>query len=331
MASVVTVCQGGSCGTHGGTRLLDAACVFAAGCDRELLDVRTANCCGECPIGVMIRPSVKIPSYIAQAATAEQAMDSAEAAISATGASIRPEMRQVFQLAQEAERLFAEGSAADALAAADAALAAVPKDLLEPWHPPLEPESTTWEGTSWESSWQGSIHASPLVLSDSTANFEFGTVSTVRGSLTLCGCQVDADARQLSGEWESSDGSSGSFLLTMSEDGRFFSGRLEGGGAPERVWEGMRLGVGTGMRRRRRGAPPTLKAAWMHNVLLRQSRLLLDSGDADCALQVAQQVVALCCRTATGYALLAEVAEACGDSEAAAAARRDNRWLESFA
>lgn len=324
MASVLTVCKGGSCGTNGGSTLLDAACVFAAGCDRELLDVKTANCCGECPVGVMIRPSYKIPSYIALAATAEQAMDSAEEAISATGASVRPEMRQVFQLAQEAERIFADGSPDDAIAAAAAALAAIPTDLLEPWQPPLEPEGTSWEGTSWEES----LHGSSLVLSESTANFEFGTVGA---NLTLCGCEVDADNRQLSGDWEGSDGSTGSFVLTMSEDGRFFRGQLDGGEASERIWEGMRLGVGTGMRRRRRGAEPPLKAAWIHDLLLRRSRLLLARGDTNLALEGAQQAVALCCRAASGYALLAEVAEACGDSQAAAAAHRENRWLQSFA
>jgi hypothetical protein len=267
---------------------------------------------------------LKIPSYVAQAATVEQAMDSVEEAISATGAAVRPGMRQIFHLAQGAERIFAAGSPAKAVAAADAALAAIPADLLEPWQPPLEPECTTWEGTSWEES----LFGASLVLSESTANFEFGTVGA---TLTLCGCEVNADARQLSGGWEGSDGSLGSFLLTMSEDGRFFRGQLDGGEAPERVWEGMRLGVGTGMRRRRRGAAPPLKAAWIHELLLRRSRLLLASGDAHLALEGAHQAVALCCRAASGYALLAEAAEACGDSEAVAAAHREKRWLQSFA
>jgi len=322
-ADTVTVCQGGSCATHGGVTLYAATCVLAAGCDRDAIDVKLSNCCGECPDGVIIRLSVHIPSYVAQAATADGAADAAEQAITATGATVLPAMRTVFHLGLEADRVFAGGSQADAIEAATAALAAVPAALLDPWQTPLEPEALSWEGTKWEES----IFGSPLELSESTANFEFGTVGK---HLTLVGCEPDGPARALSGEWEGGGGA-GTFALTMSEDGRFFHGTLSSDADGERAWEGMRLGVGTGMRRRRRGAAPPPKAAWLHDLLLRRARLHLAVGAPDLAFDDARRAVVLCCRTTSGYALLAQVAEACGDAEAAEVARREKRWLDSFA
>ena len=205
------VCQGGSCGEWGGERLLDAAAVLASGdAHRDLLDVKTCNCCGECPDAVMMRPSSSIPSYAAQAGDVKSALDTAEEAIvAATGQQVDPALRVAFELWAAADTASEESLTA--------ALEAVPASNFEPWQPPLSPEALTFAGTGWEES----LHGGCLLLAASTEEPEFGTVTVppkkaVRLTLTRC---VEDGAGTLSGEWEDDGENKGSFELVMSKDG----------------------------------------------------------------------------------------------------------------
>ena len=113
--------------------------------------------------------------------------------------------------------------------------------------------------------------------------------------------------------------------------GRFFRGALNPAQPGERQWEGMRLGVGTGMRRRRRGEPPSRRVVWLYDLLLSRSKIRLAADDAAGAVEDAQRAVELCCRAPAAYGVLATALEANGDGEGAAAVAREQRWLQSFA
>jgi len=121
---------------------------------------------------------------------------------------------------------------------------------------------------------------------------------------------------------------SGIAELVMAGDGRSFEGTLCGPGGEARLWRGARLGVGTGMRRKRRGAKPPQKAAWVHDSYTRRGRLLLAAGDAAAARADALAAVRLCPRAADGWSLLADAAESEGEAAAAAA---EVEWLQGWA
>ena len=58
-----------------------------------------------------------------------------------------------------------------------------------------------------------------------------------------------------------------------------------------------------------------------------RSRCHLEAGQPQEALQDAKSATRLCCRAASGWLLLADAAEACGEAETAEAARDEHEWL----
>ena len=202
-------------------------------------------------------------------------------------------------------------------------LSVLPTALLQPSQAPLESESLSWEGTGWEEN----LFGSSLAFGASAAEGDFGTC---KGGMRLYEVTVDEPERALRGRWQQGE-QEGNFELLLTGDGRRFTGKLVDGEGGSRAWEGMRKGTGTGMRRRRRGAPPELKLLWLHSALLSRGRMQLAAGAAKAAMDDARAATTLCCRTASGWTLLSESASACGDTEEAEAAKHEAEWLSSFA
>ena len=263
------------------------------------------------------------PSNIVKAFTLEEALDSAASAIEASGFEIASPLRQAMAFKLEADEAEKAGDVALAIEKLSEMVAVLPPALLQPSQPPLEPEALCWANTGWEEN----LFGSSLAFGASAADDDFGKC---KDGMRLHEVTVDEAERALRGRWEQGD-QAGEFELVMSADGRRFIGQLADGEGGSRVWEGMRKGTGTGMRRRRRGAAPDLKLLWLHSALLSRGRMQLAAGKAEEARNDARAATTLCCRTASGWKFLSEAAEACGDAEEAKCATHEAAWLESFA
>jgi predicted Zn-dependent protease len=101
---------------------------------------------------------------------------------------------------------------------------------------------------------------------------------------------------------------------------RSFRGTLTDADGEEREWLGTRVTQAS-------GEEPPLRQRWVYEALLGRGHARLALKQPAEALEDAREATRLCCRTAEGWQLLAEAAEACGDGEAAAAARGEAAQL----
>lgn len=160
----VTVCTGGACAESGAEMLLDACSALAAG-DAKL-EVKTAFCSGECPAAhAMLCPKKgSEEAYEASCSTLEDAIASAEAALSTAKVDIQPGLKDAFILSVEAKSAEERGDMEAARDAYTGLLATVPADLLEPCQEPLPSEPIDWDGSKWaEDSFASELNISPPV------------------------------------------------------------------------------------------------------------------------------------------------------------------------
>ncbi len=322
----ITVCQGGACRENGGDLLLDVVAALSSG-DLSC-EVAESNCCGECPAaGAVLSPDRAAESYIAPAASLDEAIESATGAIVAAGHVVADGLTEAFTARCDAERARKAGDSATAIAKLTDALSSVPPGLFEACQPPVDDEEVEWESTAWDVSEPGVTASAVLSLCESAANFEFGECAGAgAGAVTLLGCSVDGAA--LAGEWEGEDGAGGEFALEMSADGRTFSGTLtDEASGDERAWSAIRRGRGRG---RRRGEAAPLARAWIHQMLLDRASLKLAAGNAGAAAADARQAVRLCPRTASGWRALEKMARAGGEEAEAEDAAAEAAWLGGF-
>ena len=329
MMKDVTVCTGGACAKNGAGSLLAALSTVTAADDKIL--VKEMFCSQECPNGrAMCSPwKGRSPAEAMVCNDLESIMDSATAVLEKRGASEIDgvnELKDVFTHQFNAEQAANAGDDAAAVELYAAALAAVPPALLEPSQPPLDIEDLAWDSTSWlESEW-----SSDLKMSESTANYEYATCGDPSAPITLVDCTIDESdetAVRLSGYYEGGatggGGGGGEFEVVMSEDGRTFKGTVtdDEDGEP-REWSGKRQVA------RRLGERPGIKVRWLHGMLIQQSKCQLAVGQAVEAVKSATLATTLCCRTAAGWAALAEACAQAGDEEGAAAAKEEAEWLK---
>ena len=348
----ITVCTGGICGENGADLLLDACSVLAAG--DAAIEVKTAFCSGECPVGAaMLCPSRgSLEAYEATCGTVEEAVASAQGAIAAAEATILPGLKEAFLLGVEARAAEAAGSDADLRLACEryaAAIAAAPASLLEPCHEPLEPEPLAWEGSCWKES----LFSSELAFSEAleascgggTALVDKKVVSmptlTLRGE-GEAGEDGREAARMLAGRWEDTEGGRGRFELTMGAAGLTFDGvfTTDAEGGETAAWHGVRKAAkpAPGQRvQRRRGARPRVnrdetppsRVKWLHEAWLAKGRCHTTLGETAAAVDAARAATRLCCRTASGWVALAEAVEAHGgDPDEASGARAQAEYLK---
>ena len=92
----ITVCTGGTCGENGGETLLGACAALASG--NPAVTVRSAMCTGECPSDyAMLCPKAgKIDAYEASCSTLDDALASAEKAISSAASFVLPGLKAAF-------------------------------------------------------------------------------------------------------------------------------------------------------------------------------------------------------------------------------------------
>ena len=256
-AVAVTICNGGACSVSGAARLLETATILSA--DDDAVCVEPMSCCSVCPRGKAVVVNNGAGNYAAPA------NNDAEMIASAT---------ELLNREPDPALLAAVGALNEARAASKSnekaskftAVLSSPtvQSLLEQrGHSDLEPESFEWEATTWNvreevSAWDGPrVTTTPLELSDSTANFEFGTC----GDIVLMDCVSDEEEPPtLSGIYEDgASGSGGEFSFAMSEDGRRFDGSLNDDDGSVREWSGLRQGAGGS----RDEAPPPRLACCM--------------------------------------------------------------------
>ena len=321
-AVAVTICTGGACSVSGAARLLETATILSA--DDDAVCVEPMSCCSVCPRGKAVVLNNGAGNYAAPA------NNDAEMIASATELLTRepdPALLAAVGALNEARA----ASKSNEKASKFTAVLSSPtvQSLLEQrGHSDLEPESFEWEATTWNvreevSAWDGPrVTTTPLELSDSTANFEFGTC----GDIVLMDCVSDEEEPPtLSGIYEDgASGSGGEFSFAMSEDGRRFDGSLNDDDGSVREWSGLRQGAGGS----RDEAPPP-RLAWLHEALVGRGECRLESGKKAEALEDARAATALCCRSASGWKLREKAAEAAGEAEEAEEARKECEWLES--
>jgi len=311
----ITVCTGGACTASGAAALLECASILTS-TEPQIL-VKATSCCSVCPRAQKVVVCASEGQDQPYSAVASDPLAAATALVTAAGlnaadASSLSEVYTDLVAARVAD-------SAEEQVTRYASVVEAGTSLLEvPAHAPLEPEPLEWEATEWQQSLL-SDGAEPLVLSESTANFEFGEC----GATLLL--DAVADEGTLSGLWEDASGGSGAFALEMTADGRRFHGTLsDDADGTEQVWSGVRRPAGGSGAE---AAPQRI--AWLHEALLGRGRAQLKAGEHALALEDARAATRLCCRTASGWLLLAEVAEACGDGDTAQAARDEYQWLES--
>ena len=332
----ITVCTGGTCGENGGDLLLGACSALASG--NPAVTVRSAMCTGECPSDyAMLSPKAgKLDAYEASCATLDDALASAEKAISSAASFVLPGLKAAFVAYTEARQAEDAGDLATALEKYGAALKGA-ASVLDPCHEPLAAETLEWAGTVWAES----LFASNLAV----AGADFDQFGECGGGQALEEGKVvelprvtllkpTVDGVHASGRWEDDAGGGGAFELTMSDDGRAFAGTLsDADGGASRAWSGLRKPKPKPAARGRRRLPatravaPPSRARWLHESLLGRARCHLALGDADAAVDDATRATELCCREPSGFDALAEALDAAGDGGAADEARREAEYL----
>ena len=136
----ITVCTGGTCGENGGETLLGACAALASG--NPAVTVRSAMCTGECPSDyAMLCPKAgKIDAYEASCATLDDALASAEKAISSAASFVLPGLKAAFVAYTEARQAEDANDFETACERYGAALKGA-ASVLDPCHEPLAAET----------------------------------------------------------------------------------------------------------------------------------------------------------------------------------------------
>lgn len=300
--------------------LLDAAAVLL--CKRnDEAKVMNFACSNECPgNGCVATPNRGItPSRTLPTGDATSALDSACALIEESGFAVEDSLKRAFLARCEAQSLLQAGQAAEAEEQFSATLAEAPAELFAPAHAPIEGEPAEWDASLWKES----LFDSQLRFDQSCTTYEYGQCG--KGSLQLLDCEVDGCT--LRGQWEGDLGEGedyGHFEVTMRDDGRGFRGTLQSEeGGTEHAWSGRRIATS----RVRRTERPPWSVRWLFESFQGRARARLALEKSGAALEDAKAAVELCCRAPAGYALLEEVALACGDEATSAEAREELAWL----
>lgn len=332
----VTVCTGGACSESGAELLLQACSALASTNDE--IDVKPAFCSGECPakFAMLCPKKGALEAYEAKCGSLDEAIASAEDALAAADVKVEPGLKEAFIAQVEAKEAEARGDFEAALNGYSAVLAQVPARLLQPCQEPLPAEPTLWPGSRWSES----LFNSDLVLSDSPEEGAFGSCGggqalvekkvVVLPQASLGECKIEG--LTLTGRFEDTSGSTGTFSLTMSDNGRSFAGQLARADQSAPVqWSGLRKGAPTRGPRRppSRAQVPPSHAQWLHDCLLGRSRCHAKLGDNLAAVGDARAAVELCCRATNGWSALVDALEACHDEAGAQDARAELVYLKS--
>jgi hypothetical protein len=181
-------------------------------------------------------------------------------------------------------------------------------------HASPEDEALVWDESEWHQEALGG--GGLLSFAESSFTYEY---AACRGAVLTNCALLDEETARLGGQYEGDEGE-GDFEVEMSADGRSFHGTLTAADGEEVEWVGARVTQAS-------GEEPPSRVRWVFDALIGRGRARLVLQQAEAAREDAQAATRLCCLATSGWLLLAEAAEACGDAEAAAAARGEAAQL----